>query len=146
MSRKIIVASPATNKAKKVEDFNGSTWGELKNHAVLRELMVGQVEAILSPGNVTLNRDDASLPEGDFKVFLVPTQNKAGVSESEARQIGQDITNAILTASRIASADNLRELSATLKSEIESFFNVTLNDNCPECDDVLREAKGFVRG
>lgn len=145
MSRKIIVASPATNKAKKIEDFTGTTWSQLKQHPVVRDLIVGDVEAILNPGNVTLGRDDSALPEGDFKVFLVPTKNKAGITETEARKLGQEITDAIVTASRIASADDVRELAASLKSEIEDFFNVSLEDDCKECEDVLKEAKNYVR-
>lgn len=146
MSRKIIVAAPATNKAKAVNDFSGSTWGELKNHPVLRELLVGNVEAILNPGNVTLTRDDASLPEGDFRIFLVPTQNKAGMTSDEARRLGQEITETLIKAASLASSDQVSELGRTLKEEIENFFGVDLGDDgCEECAEVLAEAKGYLR-
>lgn len=145
MSRKIIVAAPATNKAKAVNDFTGSTWGELKQHSVLRELLVGNVEAILNPGNVTLTRDDAALPEGDFRIFLVPTQNKAGMTDAEARKLGQEISEAIVAAAKLASSDQVSELKNALKEEIENFFGVSLGDDgCEECAEVLAEAKGYL--
>jgi hypothetical protein len=97
--RTIIVASPAANKAKKIENFAGRTWGELKDHATVRELMVGSVEAIVNPGNLTLSRVDAVLPEGDFKLYLVPTKNKAGaISEADARSMSEEIAGAIVEA------------------------------------------------
>lgn len=145
MSRKIIVASPATNKAKEVKDFSGTTWGELKNTSVLRELLVGDVEAILNPGNVTLTRDDAELPTGDFRVFLVPTKNKAGMTESEARGLAKEIGDAIVAAAKLASTDEVNELRTTLKQEIEDFFGVELDEDCAECAEVLAEAKNYLK-
>ena len=145
MSRKIIVASPAANKAKPVNGFTGSTWGELKQHPVLRELLQGNVEAVLNPGNVTLTRDDAELPEGDFKIFLIPTKNKAGMTDAEARKLGQEISEAIVKAASLASSDDVTELGNLLKNEIEEFFGVELGDDgCEECADVLAEAKGYL--
>jgi hypothetical protein len=149
--RTIIVASPAANKAKKIEGFGGRTWGDLKAHPVVRELMVGSVEAIVNPGNVTLNREDAVLPEGDFKLYLVPTKNKAGISESEARQLGEEIAAAIVKASRQSSSSEIGDLKKSLIEEIESFYDVDLDavsqgngssgDN--DLDASLREARGL---
>src|SRR5687768_1648519 len=122
MSRTIIVASPAANKAKKIEGFNGRTWGDLKDHPTVRELMVGSVEAIVNPGNVTLSREDAVLPEGDFKLYLVPTKNKAGISEQEASQLGSEIAAAILKGSKQANGTELSDLKKNLLETVEEFY------------------------
>lgn len=143
MSRNIIVASSAANRAKKITDFTGSTVKEFKEHPVVAELWVGNVEAILNPGNVTL-REDSTLPTGDFKVYLVPTKNKAGMTEEEAKQIGKEIAEAIVKGAKLADADEVTELKRILKGEIEDFFNVVLDDEeCPECDEALAEARAF---
>lgn len=149
--RTIIVASPAANKAKKIENFNGRTWADLKSHPVVRELMVGSVEAIVNPGNVTLNREDAILPETDFKLYLVPTKNKAGVSEIQARELGEEIATAIFKASRQSSANEITDLKKNLIAEIESFYDVDLDDVANgngtsgdrELDSALADSKNF---
>lgn len=144
MSRKIIVASDAANKAKQITDFTGTTWGQLKQHAVLQELYVGNVEAILSPGSTTLNRDEALLPSGDFKVFLVPTKNKAGLTEAEARSVGRDISDAIVKAASMVSSSEVNDLRDQLIATVEDFFNVDLTEEeCPGCSEALAEAKKF---
>lgn len=140
-TRNVIVASPASNRAKKYETAV-TTWGDLK--PVIAELLVGDVEAIVNPGNVTLNQDSAELPSGDFKVFLVPTKNKAGVSDSDARRLGTEIGNAIAEAANKASGAELKDLKERIIETIEDFFDVTLSDDCPECEEALQEAKKFV--
>ncbi len=143
-NRTVIVASPASNRAKKYET-SVSTWGELKG--VIADLYTGDgnVEAIVHPGNVTLTRDDASLPTGDFKVFLVPTKNKAGVTPSEAQKLGQEIGAAIAEAASRTTSDEVKQLKDALIETIEDFFDVDLSDDCPECDEALEQAKAYLR-
>lgn len=143
--RTIIVASPAANKAKKIENFSGRTWSVLKAHPVVQELMVGSVEAIVNPGNVTLSRDEAVLPEGDFKLYLVPTKNKAGISDAEARQLGEEIANAIVRASRQANGSEIADLKKNLITEVESFYDVDLGVTATgdDLDNALQDATKF---
>lgn len=75
MSRTVIVASSAANKAKKITT-SATTWGELQNE--ISDLITGDVEAVVKPGNITLRANDSTLPEGDFNVYLIPKKNKAG--------------------------------------------------------------------
>lgn len=122
--RTVIVASPAANQAKKIEGFTGTTWGELKSHPLVAGLISGNMEAILNPGNLTLNKADAVLPEQDFKVFLVPTQNKAGISQSDAESIAKEIAGAIAKAS----ASQARDLKDRIMEDIADFFDVSIDE------------------
>jgi hypothetical protein len=78
MSRSVIVASAAGNRAQTIQT-SAKTWGELKRETAFAAIYPSGVEAILSTNKTTLNRDEAELPEGSFNIFLVPTKNKAGV-------------------------------------------------------------------
>lgn len=141
-TRKVIVASTAANVAQPIEAFTGRTFADLKRNSVFASLYQGGVEAILSPGNVTLTRDDATLPETDFKVFLVPTKNKAGITPSEATSIGYAVGQAIAKAIKMSETNEVDDLKNELIATVEDFFGVDLQDPaCAECDAALEEAK-----
>jgi ribosomal protein S13 len=128
MSRNVIVVSPRSNQPIKVSDFTGSTWGELRNHPQVYSHVEENVEAVLRQGNVTLSREDAQLPEGDVHVFLVPTKNKSGMSEEQAKEIGQQITEAIVKAAALSSEEDVRKLKERLIEDVADFFNVNEDD------------------
>lgn len=137
MSRNVIVVSPASNQPIRVNDFTGTTWGELKNHeAVYNHVSGSNVEAILRQGNVTLSREDAQLPEGDVTVFLVPTKNKAGMTTEQAQSIGQQISEAIVKAAAISSEGQVEELRDALINEVASFFDVDEYDITPSSNET----------
>jgi hypothetical protein len=139
-SRNVVVASSAANKAKKFST-SATTLGELKAQSEMSGLAVGEVEYVVKPGNVTLRDDDSTLPTGDFKLYIIPTKNKAGtVSPSQAQQLGKDIAQAIADAASKVETNELSELKADLIEVIEDFFGVTLED-CPECNEALAEAR-----
>lgn len=144
MSRKFVVASPEANVAKKVESFSGKNFGDLKRESTFAGLYKTGVDVILNPGNVTLTRDDAELPEGDFKVFLIPSKNKSGIGEDAAYSLGDRIAAAIVEATRLSNEKDVVQLEAELKETIEDFFDVTLSDDCSECTDTLEEAHRLV--
>ena len=142
-TRSVIIASQVTNRARKV-NTSAKTWGELKAQSDVADLIVGSVEVIMNPGNVTLNRDTAVLPTTDFKLYVVPTKNKAGVvSDYDAYSIGQAITEAIKKASSLASQQEANNLKGALIGEIEMFFDVDLSENCDGCKEALAEASNF---
>lgn len=138
--RTVLVASPASNQAKKFET-TATTWGELKT--VLGTLVSGNVEAIVPPANTALTRDDAALPEGDFRVFLVPTKNKAGMTPTQAQGLAREIGNAIVRAAAKVTDNEVDDLKKELVETIENFFGVDLDD-CPECEAALAEAKKMM--
>lgn len=135
-NRVIFIASAKLSKPKKITDFTGTTWGELKEYEGIAALVSGDVESILSPGNVALTRNDAQLPEGDFKVFIVSTKNKAGWDDAAAIALGKEIGEAIVKGAKLANENELDELKAELIEEIENFFDVDLDDT--PADDELK--------
>lgn len=140
--RKVVVASPASNQAKQYQT-SATTWGELKSQ--ISDLLVGNVEAIVKPGNVTLTRDDATLPTGDFRVYLIPTKNKAGVmSPTQAQNLGAEISADIVAAAAKATQQDLDDLRSQLVEVIEDFFGVSLEEDCPECAEALADAKKYM--
>jgi hypothetical protein len=142
--RNVVVASPASNQAKKIST-NASTFGELKQNSVFAGLYTTGLEVIVNPGRHTLTRDEAALPEGDFQVFLVPTKNKAGaMSHSQASSLAQEIAAAIVSGAEKASQDDVNALREVLISDIEEFFDVSLDDDCSECQQALDEAKELM--
>ena len=140
--RNVVVASPASNQAKKYET-TANTWGELQ--AEISDIYTSGLEAIVNPGNVTLNREDAVLPTGDFRLFLVPTKNKAGnMTPSQAQSLATEISNAIVEGAKKASTQEVDDLRERLIGEIEDFFGVDLSEDCPECDEALAAARAFM--
>lgn len=142
-TRKVCVASSA-GKAVKLDNFNGTTWGDLKAEATVSPLLVGDYEAIVKPGNVTLRDDSSVLPEGELKVFVIPKKNKAGLTEAEAKQLGKEIANAIVNANTKAQKEEIDELRNDIIDVIENHFNVELEvevDDCKECTEAINEAK-----
>lgn len=141
--RVVIVASPASNVAKKYET-TASTWGEFKDE--ISDIYTASLEAIVNPGNTTLVREDAVLPTGDFRLFLVPTKNKAGnMTPSQAQSLAKEIGDAIVEGARKASNEEVDDLRNRLIGEIEEFFSVNLSDDdCPECDEALAAARAFM--
>lgn len=144
MSRVVIVASPSANQAKRVTT-DATTWGQLKNNAEVAALLVGEVDAIVKPGNVTLRGDDSVLPEGNFNLYLIATRNKAGViSVAAAKELGKEIAEAIVSAANKASDTDVRELKEELIEVIENHFDVDLNEETDsELKSALEEAKNL---
>lgn len=132
---RVSVASSATSTAKRFET-RARTWAELRPEIEAQGLSLNGVEAVMRPGNVTLTRNDAELPNEDFKIFLVPTKNKAGASiEDMAKSIGGSIEAAIVKGAKLADAAKLKELKASLIEEIEGFFEVDFDHDAPLDDD-----------
>lgn len=142
--RKVVVAAPSSNAAK-VFNTSASTWGELKRE--ISSLMSSNLDAVVPElNNASLSRDEAVLPSGDFRVFLIPTKNKAGAFTSQqAKELGSKIQSAIEEASKKASVNDFNSLRDSLVSTIEDFFEVDLSEaRCPECDEALEEARKLM--
>lgn len=144
VTRKVTVASTSSNRAKQY-DTAATTWGELKRE--ISELLTGDLEAIVNPGHVTLSQDNSVLPTGDFKLYLIPTKNKAGaITENQAAALGREIGAALVEAATKASTEDINDLKEQLVEVIEEFFGVELGGaDCAECDDTLEEAKALAR-
>lgn len=141
-TRNVIVAS-SLGKAKKINNFTGTTWGELKSHPDVKGLITDNLEAVVNPGKTTLRGDDSELPEVDFRVYLLPTKNKAGYTPDGVRRLAEEISDAIIAAADKATDNDLEDLKDNLISEIEDFFDVSLDEECEECEEAIREAQGL---
>lgn len=136
MQRKVTVASSAANKAKAFMT-NAETWEQLKPEIQANGLSLDSVEAIMNPGNVTLSRNDARLfADGEFKIYLVPTKNKAGISDEQANAMGAEIAAAIKKAASKANSHSLDELKSNIIGEIEIFYDVDLDDDASDSDNA----------
>ena len=86
---KVLVHSQKLNKAGRISEFNGTTFGELllqttENGININDLYnPDEVEAVVNPGNITLRGTDSVLPQGDIKVFFTIKKNKAGSEDFE---------------------------------------------------------------
>jgi hypothetical protein len=131
--RTVIVASPKANAAKRIQ-FEGTTFGELKRNSEFASLYGSGdgVEAVVNPGNLTLRGDDSVLPEGDLKVFIIATKNKAGWCESV-----EDVMEEVQEALEEVNQAQLNSLKDALIAVIKG--NTVKSDDA-ELQKVLREA------
>jgi hypothetical protein len=132
MSRKVIVASPSVNRAKTFETC-ANTWGELKEE--LGSMYSDGLEAIVGTSRVSLTRDEAELPSGDFNLFLVAKKNKAGSDDSSV-----EIVKAIYTAIATGEEDDKENLIEILHEKIDEFFDAETSSSSSEERRALEEA------
>jgi len=80
MSRTIYIKSEGNARPKKVTDFEGTTFGELKNHVT--DVNFENANVIIHSTKTTLFDDTSLIPtEGDVILLVVPSQMKAGNDE-----------------------------------------------------------------
>lgn len=137
---RVSVASPAANQSKRFET-RARTWAELKPEIERLGLSLSGVEAVMRPGNVTLSRNEAELPTEDFKIFLVPTKNKAGNLDEEAEDLGRELAAVIARGARLAGVGRVRELKAKLIEEVENFFDVNFEGDYDLPDDSSHDPR-----
>lgn len=141
MSRKVIVASAKSNSAIRIENFEGTTFADLKaNQQFSAVYGDGEgVELVVKPGNTTLRGDDSILPTTDFNVYIITTKNKAGVAmnHSQAKEVGSEIVTAIKRASAIATQEQVNGLKSALRDAVNSFFGANANATS-EATDIAR--------
>jgi hypothetical protein len=128
-TRTVIVASPATNAAKKFET-DVQTWGELKQQ--IAGIYKDGMEAIIKPGSNSLTRDEAQLPNENFSLFLVPVKNKAGkFSEDLAANISVAVYKAILDSDE----SEYMYLEDDIHAAVTEFFEENLLNKDDDDDD-----------
>ena len=80
MSRTIYIKSEGNARPKKVTDFEGTTFGELKDHVT--DVNFDNANVIIHSTKTTLFDDTSLIPtEGDVILLVVPSQMKAGNDE-----------------------------------------------------------------
>ena len=87
--RTITIVSTRNSNVSKVET-SATTWGELKSE-ISGDYDLSQLTAVENINRTTLERDDATLPAGDFRIFLRPTKTKAGYSNYSFKELRQEL-------------------------------------------------------
>ena len=84
MTRKIKIYT--TNGMPGTIETNVSTLGELKPILRQREVNYDGMKLLVGETKNELSRDEAILPEGDFKLYLMPAKTKSGVDFDEMEE------------------------------------------------------------
>jgi hypothetical protein len=117
-TREITVVAPSSNKAKTLNS-EAETWEELKSE--LGNLYNDNLEAVVAGSKVSLTRDDAELPEGEFNLYLVTKKNKSG---SEGEVCGAtELVKALFIAIGTDKEEDLEDFRELMHSRIDSFFD-----------------------
>lgn len=88
MTRKIKIYT--TNGMPGTIETNVSTLGELKPILRQREINYDGMKLLVGETKNELSQDEAILPEGDFKLYLMPVKTKSGIDSEE---VEENITN-----------------------------------------------------
>lgn len=88
MTRKIKIYT--TNGMPGTIETNVSTLGELKPLLRQREVNYDGMKLLVGETKNELSQDEAILPEGDFKLYLMPAKTKSGIDFEE---VEENITN-----------------------------------------------------
>ena len=125
MTRKIKIYT--TNGMPGTIETNVSTLGELKPILRQREINYDDMKLLVGETKNELSQDEAILPEGDFKLYLMPAKTKSGVDfdemeeaveriESKLDRILSKLDNESYT---VPSVSQINSLSAEDQREIE---------------------------
>ena len=108
-------------------ETNVSTLGELKPILRQREINYNDMKMLVGETKNELSQDEAILPEGDFKLYLMPAKTKSGVYLDEMEETLERIENKLdMVLSKLDSKSNvvssvpqINSLSAEDQREIE---------------------------
>lgn len=125
MTRKIKIYT--TNGMPGTIETNVSTLGELKPILRQREINYDDMKLLVGETKNELSQDEAILPEGDFKLYLMPAKTKSGVDFDEMEETLERIENKLnMVLSKLDSKSNVvssvpqtNSLSAEDQREIE---------------------------
>jgi len=78
--RKVLVFSTKSNSTQTVET-SASNWGELSQYLTAKGLFSpGTMKAIVRETGSTVELAEASIPDNDFTLLLIPTKNDSGAN------------------------------------------------------------------
>lgn len=125
MTRKIKIYT--TNGMPGTIETNVSTLGELKPILRQREVNYDGMKLLVGETKNELSQDEAILPEGDFKLYLMPAKTKSGVDFDEMEEAIERIEDKLeMILSKldnkfdtVSSVSQVSSLSAEDQREIE---------------------------
>lgn len=121
MTRKIKIYT--TNGMPGTIETNVSTLGELKPILRQREVNYDGMKLLVGETKNELSQDEAILPEGDFKLYLMPAKTKSGVDFDEVEE----------TLERIESKVD------RVLSKLDSKFDTVSSVSVPKTDSLSAE-------
>lgn len=139
MTRKIKIYT--TNGMPGTIETNVSTLGELKPILRQREINYDDMKLLVGETKNELSQDEAILPEGDFKLYLMPAKTKSGVDfdemEDSINRIAEDVEMIEVKLNKVL------ELLTTSISTPVSVSQTTLSaEDQREIEEVRRLASG----
>jgi hypothetical protein len=142
MSRTIYIKSDGNARPKKVTDFEGTTFGELKAHVT--DVNFNNANVIIHATKTTLFDDTSLIPtDEDVILLVVPSQMKAGNDElqvSDTDEFNELINN---YEELVNATDRFREsLTIVGKLMIEDEENVEVGSST--LADVNRAFRSFL--
>lgn len=75
---------PTSGAKKIIEVPEGTSWKEMKKILTKEGYSLDNMKAVEGNTKHTLEHDDAKLPEGDFKLFLMPYRSKSGADDTRS--------------------------------------------------------------
>ena len=133
MTRKIKIYT--TNGMPGTIETNVSTLGELKPILRQREVNYDGMKLLVGETKNELSQDEAILPEGDFKLYLMPAKTKSGVDFDEMEETLERIESKV---DRILSKLG----NESYKGSIVSQTDLISPEDQREIEEVRRLASG----
>lgn len=133
MTRKIKIYT--TNGMPGTIETNVSTLGELKPILRQREVNYDDMKLLVGETKNELSQDEAILPEGDFKLYLMPAKTKSGVDFDEMEETLERIESKV---DRILSKLG----NESYKGSIVSQTDLISPEDQREIEEVRRLASG----
>ena len=122
-------------------ETNVSTLGELKPLLRQREINYDGMKMLVGETKNELSVDEATLPTGDFKLYLMPAKTKSGVDLDEMEEAIERIENKVdrilskLDSINTTSAGNVADpISLEDQREIEELRRLAGESEKPEWD------------
>lgn len=137
MTRKIKIYT--TNGMPGTIETNVSTLGELKPILRQREVNYDGMKLLVGETKNELSQDEAILPEGDFKLYLMPAKTKSGVDFDEMEETLERIEDKL---DMILSLSKLDSKSCTASSVSVSQTSSLSAEDQREIEEVRRLASG----
>ena len=140
MTRKIKIYT--TNGMPGTIETNVSTLGELKPLLRQREVNYDGMKLLVGETKNELSQDEAILPEGDFKLYLMPAKTKSGVDFDEMDGNVEDILDRVENIEeKLDKVLNLLSNPISTPSVVSQVSSLSAEDQ-REIEEVRRLASG----
>lgn len=102
-----IMLFSSLGKSHQVIESDAPMWGELKRELTRRNISLSNMKAVIGENQLTVESDEAMLPDGDFTLFLMNVKTKSGAAvKIDRKQLLENIK--ALIAKRPELKDNFK--------------------------------------